>query len=273
MSVATSDDLHRIKDSRVWFVCISLVRESARRRLMSEQFARLGLDVEFFDGIEPDPTRYTETPGYDGEFRMRYYGRHLTRGEVGCYLSHLTVWRQLIARHEGFVCVMEDDVLLDPGFLDAVQRLVQGPDDWDIVRLAGVFDRSASRRIRRLESGLELHDFLHPHRGMQAYIVRREAAEALAHYAMSMRYPVDDALDRYWEHGLRLRAVKPWVAREAGLPTTIEDRGVRVSLPRRVRLRREMHRLSGDARRVACFAGSAIASLWQRARSGRPTGQ
>src|SRR5215813_8278562 len=97
------------------FVCISLKSAIARRALMQQQFDKLGLDVEFFAAIQP-ASDLSDVSAYDAATRMRRYGRPMSRGEVGCFLSHREVWKQLVASDLHAMCVMEDDIQLLEGF-------------------------------------------------------------------------------------------------------------------------------------------------------------
>lgn len=245
-------------EPRPWFVCISLRGAVERRRFMSEQFERLGLGFDFFDAIEPDPATYASDADYDARFRERAHGRQMSRGEVGCYRSHLAVWRALAQGDRDVACVIEDDVRLGPGFGDAVDGLVAGPVDWDFVRLSSLFERRWRRRVRDVAPGLALVDFFDAPRGTQAYLIRRDAARRMAAALARIRYAIDEAVDRTWDHGCRVHSVLPSVAEEnRDLVSTIPGRA-RVRVPVPVMLRREAARLAGDLHRVAGFAGRAL---------------
>lgn len=47
------------------------------------------------------------------------YGRALTRGELGCFASHRSVWRKIVVSGRSAV-VLEDDALLEDAFFDHV---------------------------------------------------------------------------------------------------------------------------------------------------------
>lgn len=238
------------------FVCISLVRAEARRRRMVEQFSRLGVKVEFFDALEPDPNEYQNASNYDAAFRARNHGRQLSRGEVGCYRSHMEVWRRLSIQGAAMACVIEDDVELNPNLVAQIDSILSGPNVWDVLRLAGVFERRLGRVVATLQDTREIVNFADPPRGTQAYLIRVAAAEILARYCEPIRYPIDDAIDRYWEHNLRIRSVRPWIASEdRSVPSTIDGRD-REHVLVGVRVRRECRRILDDVRRLTAFSRS-----------------
>lgn len=101
--------------------------------------------ISAVNGRELDIKQYVSERGLndiDMIERRGYRIKHnqLTRGAVGCYLSHLNVYKMIRERPESFGIIFEDDVK----FLhaDAYKRLriemSKMPDDWDILLLGCV---------------------------------------------------------------------------------------------------------------------------------------
>lgn len=66
-------------------------------------------------------------------YRQRHY--ELTRGAVGCFLSHATLFKKLLQddQHE-FYLIFEDDAFVPPKVIDRLSYLVDhASDDWDIL--------------------------------------------------------------------------------------------------------------------------------------------
>ena len=129
----------------------------------------------------------------------RYSGQPLSRSEHACLESHRSFWRQLVESGDAHALVLEDDVLLAPGFAD----ILSGdwvPADADIVK------------VETFEWPLELEPALRPPGlkpkagpgrevarlrslsfGTAGYIVSRATAERL------LRETADfpDAVDRF----------------------------------------------------------------------------
>ena len=71
----------------------------------------------------------------------------LSGAEVGCWLSHLTAWDLLRGRPRETACtVLEDDVLVAPGFAAAIADL-ERTSTFDVVYL-GTSSRNVSERRR-----------------------------------------------------------------------------------------------------------------------------
>ncbi|KAJ3604977.1 hypothetical protein NHX12_027028 [Muraenolepis orangiensis] len=74
-------------------------------------------------------------PGYEDP----YSRRTLTKGEVGCFLSHYFIWKEMVDLKMDKVLVFEDDVRFQANFKRRVLRLMEEVEqaklDWDIIYL------------------------------------------------------------------------------------------------------------------------------------------
>ncbi|CAB3781940.1 glycosyltransferase family 25 protein [Pararobbsia alpina] len=223
----------------VSYVCISLTRAHERRALMERQFEKHKIKVRFFDAIEPaGPLDKIEN--YDLERRVQQYGVPLTRGEVGCFLSHREVWRELVASGDEACCVMEDDIVLRDGFSSAVDEVFAARSHWDMVRLMGLVHARPKIPTAVLASGMKLMWMKRHPDGTQCYVITREAAIRMLENTDRFFNAVDNAIDRQWDHRLRLYITSPEFVELAETESMIGDRP---SIPNiAVRLRVKFHR-------------------------------
>ncbi|KAM9207749.1 inactive glycosyltransferase 25 family member 3 isoform 1-T1 [Dugong dugon] len=74
-------------------------------------------------------------PGYQDP----YSGRTLTKGEVGCFLSHYSIWEEVVARSLAQVLVFEDDVRFQSNFKGQLEQLMEEVEaeklPWDLIYL------------------------------------------------------------------------------------------------------------------------------------------
>ncbi|KAG2461660.1 GT252 galactosyltransferase, partial [Polypterus senegalus] len=72
-------------------------------------------------------------PGYEDP----YSGRVLTRGEIGCFLSHYQIWKEVVQHGLQSVLVLEDDVRFEPQFRKRLTSLMsnirEAQLDWDLI--------------------------------------------------------------------------------------------------------------------------------------------
>uniref|UniRef100_A0A3Q1IFI0 Glycosyl transferase family 25 domain-containing protein n=1 Tax=Anabas testudineus TaxID=64144 RepID=A0A3Q1IFI0_ANATE len=119
---------------------INLKRRQDRRTRMLKSMASLGLRVTLMDAVDGKLLNTSQLhalgiemmPGY----KDPYSGRALTRGEIGCFLSHHSLWTQ-VRRSLQKILVLEDDVRFEPRFKRRLQAIMDDVDkaqlDWDLI--------------------------------------------------------------------------------------------------------------------------------------------
>ena len=223
--------------------CISMPEQAERRAYMASQFAKFGLEYRFLDA-----TRVEGFPAcYDRRSRLRFYGFDLIRGEIGAYLSHRQSWQELLDSDAPYICVLEDDAELHDDFVVGLEALCECADDWDVVRIFSVFEREGAV-LKKLRSGHKLLDFFDQPRSMVGYLINREAATRLLECTATMVHPIDDAIDREWEHGLRLYGIRPYIVSEHKFPSSIGDR-TRPKLMHTQKLSQELYRIGTNLKK------------------------
>ncbi|OKB25495.1 lipopolysaccharide biosynthesis protein [Helicobacter pylori] len=97
---------------------------------------------QIFDAISPkheDFEKFVQEL-YDAQSMLKsdwfhsYVGAGLTLPELGCYLSHYLLWKECVKTDQP-VIILEDDVALEPNFMQALEDCLKSP--FDFVRLYG----------------------------------------------------------------------------------------------------------------------------------------
>lgn len=119
---------------------INLVRRPERRVKMERAFKEIGLEVEHMPAIDGKTLteEYLEEigvkylPGYADPF----HNRPMTKGEIGCFLSHFYLWEKQVVQKLNEVLVLEDDIRFEPYFKErAIQLLDEARSigGWDLM--------------------------------------------------------------------------------------------------------------------------------------------
>ncbi|XP_061682147.1 procollagen galactosyltransferase 2 isoform X2 [Syngnathoides biaculeatus] len=120
---------------------INLKRRLDRRSRMLKTMSALGLRATLAPAVDGKALNTSQLqalgiemmPGY----KDPYSGRVLTRGEIGCFLSHHSIWSQVVERGLQKVLVLEDDVRFEPRFKRRLQAILEDVDkaqlDWDLI--------------------------------------------------------------------------------------------------------------------------------------------
>lgn len=167
---------------------INLDRSPERLRHMETTLADHGLAftrVAGVDGAQLESQTYEE---------LAHRGvRKLSRGEIGCFLSHRACWSRIAEGEAAYGVVFEDDVVLG-----REAALVLGTEDWvpksaDVIKLEtylrpAFIDKRAiaqvgGRSVARLRSA---------HLGTGGYLLSQKAARRLVDLSESIPAQVDD---------------------------------------------------------------------------------
>lgn len=187
---------------------ISLPRASARRARMAAQAARLGLGWTLFDAVDGRAELDRLLPLVDQPAFERFTGRPVLPGEIGCYLSHLEVWRLFLATGAPVGLVLEDDMDFADDVADAVSAAMAVAGRWDYLKLNA--NRAKTPVCQGLVGRWRLNAYLAPATGTGAYLITREAAARLLDRLLPIREPIDRAVMRYFELDLRFLGLEPF---------------------------------------------------------------
>lgn len=106
--------------------------------LSSQRFFRLeainGRELPRLDNYISQKAKDEILMGEQSGHRTKHY--QLTRGAVGCYLSHMMIYKHMLQSNRYNALIFEDDVIFGPDIFYETQQLLRGvPADWDIVLL------------------------------------------------------------------------------------------------------------------------------------------
>jgi len=205
-------------------VFINLDKDVQRRERVEAEFARLGLPGERLPAVwwKQLPAEEQAALYHPGLNHAQYY-KPLVDGEKGCYASHILAWRQLLAGDAPALVVLEDDVVLDDGFAQAVRAIAALGGEWDMVKLMG---RPHGEKIRSEASLTPQHRLVQYRRVPSftaGYVVSRQGARKLLQSRVPFGRPIDIDLRFWWENGLNVLGVQPPVVR---LDVTSEDSSI-----------------------------------------------
>lgn len=188
----------------VWVV--NLDKSVERWRKSSEELESNGIVAERFSATLGKAMTDAELEE-NATFGARYF---CTPGMIGCFMSHLRIWRRVVEEGHPAVVALEDDVVvLHSDFNSRLQTLLKElPDDWDVCLLGAVGcicsdkepfymklyglitggGRASPGKTRSISPNLFV-----PYRpaGTHAYMVSQKGAAKLAKLLPKARYHVD----------------------------------------------------------------------------------
>ncbi|XP_026801744.3 procollagen galactosyltransferase 1 [Pangasianodon hypophthalmus] len=120
---------------------INLQRRSDRRERMLRALRMQGIDCKIVAAVDGKAMNVSEIhsmgihmlPGYSDP----YHGRPLTKGELGCFLSHYNIWKEIAERGLKTSLVIEDDLRFEIFFKRRLKNLMSEVEreglDWDLI--------------------------------------------------------------------------------------------------------------------------------------------
>ena len=94
---------------------INLERSKDRLELIASDLDSAGLQWKRLDAIELDNSAFLSHPLYSREKTRSVNNRDLTKGEFGCFLSHLAALSEFLDGTNEYLLVLEDDVTFTTG--------------------------------------------------------------------------------------------------------------------------------------------------------------
>lgn len=201
---------------------ITLAPEAPETRELLEQLRTQGIQPQIFPAVDGRQGPPTLQPG-ERLCRWKALARHrrwLTGAEIGCYLSHLRAIRGAWEAGHEHVCILEDDVCLEPEFASIAEELRADPS-LELVRFMAL--RLRPRRIIR-PLGDGSHQLVRPLRGTvgtQAYQLNRSGMAKILAHAACLYEPIDKVLDHFWLFDLNTFLVEPHLVWERPRPSSI----------------------------------------------------
>ncbi len=198
---------------------INLERCADRRMTLEKRLNELGLQPTFLCAVDGKTLSRQNLALGPGAMSM-------SDSEIACYLSHIQAWQAVVDCAAPAALILEDDVEISPQLPSALPRLQALSPHFDALRLASIMP------VRGQVLGHLLPEIacVLPRKnisGTMGYCLSAKGAQRLlATYAPPkalINMPIDDALDRYWQHNLVVLALKPdliWQGRN--IETTIE---------------------------------------------------
>lgn len=201
---------------------INLDRSPDREVKIRSRLDSAGFTFQKCVGVDGGDLSAEQLAAYDEERAIKYMGRRLYKGEIGCYLSHLKAVRAFLETDSEFGLIVEDDLVVPEGFksfclevCDTARRRYPG---WQLVNLYRGAGRPFSN-LAELKLGGEVHRFGVAHSfpaSAVALIWSREGASEFIEKFSTIYAPVDQ-ITKAWmsASGLGLGFANPVLSNDA----------------------------------------------------------
>lgn len=205
----------------VWI--ISLNPSAPTVTTLSQSLNERGIAHEFIAAVDGRQKRPELLPNehYNTRKSLLRHKRILTNSELGCYLAHYrAICRAYEAGHPR-ICILEDDVIPEPGLASVLEALEKTNDNIEMTRLMGLRIRKRKVTGPLTPAG---HELVRPERGWcgaQGYVLNRQGMLKIIRHAADIFEPIDKVFDHFWEFDLNVFGVEPHVLYETEHTTSV----------------------------------------------------
>lgn len=205
---------------------INLARDNARLEAVAKGLAESGVTFKRHPAVNGKRHSRFIRRSLGQSFFSQAKGRPMTDGEIGCSLSHLSVYRRMLREGVEKALVLEDDAVFAPEFAAFFAGQL-GPllDRFDIVKVEGIFFDHVSAEGTVLAAAGETKAVLplRPSLGTAAYAVTRRGAQRLLKALAKVDDPLDIKLVQYERHRARYVELRPMLVQQADVASILES--------------------------------------------------
>lgn len=213
--------------------CINLKKRIDRWKAFQDQPEIRRLSVQRFEGVDGksidiinDSRIALSTKKNILKKSRRSHEEFDSVGGVGCALSHIAMWQELVNSEYDKMIIFEDDARVKPEFIEKIDGIIQrssilkDTSGWDILLLG-----CASHESEDIEYERELNDVRYFY-GAFAYVITKGCARRLLGAAFPIHCHIDVWMSIYKKvHGLRILLPKNPVATHGSMGTEIQTSG------------------------------------------------
>lgn len=190
----------------IWL--INLDSSTDRLASANERLAQAGLTATRFSAVYGKALSTEEIAvHYDEQANKARFRRPLSLGEIGCYLSHRTLWQRMVDNQIENAVIIEDDICVDPQLANILVKIPQ-LKNWDMIKLATRRGCAGEDKLD-IGDGYSLVNYRTVPNCTTGYAVSLEGAKKLLGRKKIFR-PADVDLQFYPELNLRLFGATPY---------------------------------------------------------------
>jgi len=186
---------------------------------------------------------------YDSKANDKKFRHPLLRGEVGCYLSHLELWKTIANDTAEGAIILEDDFSAANDLARVLASLCADTGDWGMAKLYTRRPQKKMLASRPLCQGRTLARPYQIPNTTLGYAIRKPAASRFLMHCLPFARPIDEDLKHFWEHGVEIQVVLPpplgrYEGDKMGASIELERKAMTTTAPIRQGLVALRHRLT-----------------------------
>lgn len=177
---------------------INLDQDVERLAFIAATFRRLGIDFERTPAV--DGRLFCEADYQQFMASRPRHGKPWLRGQMGCFLSHYSVWQEIARSRDRFHAVFEDDIHASDDLKEILADDGWIPDEVDVIRLETSTNRVLlTARPLLSHAGRPMFGVRSTSWCAGAYLINRRTAQQLVGLSAIHHQPADAMLYSFEE--------------------------------------------------------------------------
>jgi glycosyl transferase, family 25 len=207
---------------------ISMRSSENRRKNIANQFEKRNIVFEWFDAIEGKKLNDNDLNALVDVEAVNKSPEWLTKGAIGCALSHYYVYKQIVERDLPYAVVLEDDVVISDDFMLVIEKVVPHLTTSEIVLMYATSWKPlelAKHSCIPLTSTYSLYEPVHIDQPItaSAYLITKAACISMINTILPVRFAADCWGEFYKNHGYKnLHCLFPAIIDTADSKSTID---------------------------------------------------
>lgn len=163
---------------------INLASQIKKKEHIISECKKLNLDFEIYNAV--NGAELSEE--FINKNVLDYPNCYLTKGEIGCALSHINIYKEIVRNNLPYALILEDDAVLDPSLVDFIKDFENYNKKQGIFLLIGYFKYIKNKKtvigrfpIYPIESAFYA----------TGYIITLDAAKKMINFLFPIRYEAD----------------------------------------------------------------------------------
>lgn len=179
---------------------------------MRQQLQSLNVPYEFFNAIHgaQNPDHYLFKK-YNDKKRALLRGSNasLKLSQLGCFASHYLLWEKCAQDGEPII-ILEDDAILLPTFVQFIENTKDFASHYGLVWMqpSRKIANQAGHALEKI-GPFTVKKFAKGFAGTTGYLITPTTAQTLLDYCSEWLYPVDNTIDRFYDHKIEAIGLEP----------------------------------------------------------------
>ncbi len=188
---------------------ISLQRSTDRRAHIIQHLTEHKLSFEIIDAIDGRQLTSEQLAHYDARQTIQNLGREMVPAEIACALSHRSLYQRMVDQNLDEVLILEDDAVLQYGFLAVLGYRSSFPKDWELVLLCHNRAIDSAWYHHPLVEHFKVVRFARRVMSSAGYLLKQSAARKLLAAGHSVCAPSDYLTGGKVRIGIRIYGIWP----------------------------------------------------------------